>query len=136
MREIRFRAWNATMHKMIDLQKITPLATDLAGLFIPFSDDIFLMQFTGLHDKNGREIYEGDILQTAENGTCQVVYNKELVAFALKGLEHWDCYFGRTPSSFFKVTGNIYENPELLFSPAQLKEMSDDLIPERLKIKP
>lgn len=63
MRQIRFRAWNKTTKTMVDLQKITPFATELPGLFIPHDDDLILMQFTGLHDKNGKEIWEGDILR-------------------------------------------------------------------------
>ena len=66
-REIKFRAWNEDLKIMCDLKKTTPLAMhpELAqdGLFIPFSKHLKLMQFTGLHDKNGKEIFEGDILR-------------------------------------------------------------------------
>jgi len=62
MREIKFRAWNVATKTMIDLKKMTPLALnmDTDGLFIPFSDGLIIEQFTGLTDKAGREIYEGD----------------------------------------------------------------------------
>lgn len=69
MREIKFRAFNIVTQTMIDLKKITPFALDIDtdGLFIPFSDGLIIEQFTGLHDRNGNEIYEGDIVKWGHN---------------------------------------------------------------------
>ena len=65
MREIKFRAWHQDTKKMLDLKKMTPLALspslDQDGLYIPFIKDLPLMQYTGIKDKDGVEIYEGDI---------------------------------------------------------------------------
>ena len=74
-RPIKFRAWDGK--KMIDLYAITPLAVDEklysslqhAGLFLPFSDDIIFMQFTGLLDSKGVECFEGDIIKNEEGKT-------------------------------------------------------------------
>jgi len=117
MREIKFRAWNIATKTMVDLKKITPLALniDTDGLFIPFSDGLPLMQYTGLHDKNGKSIYDKDVLDWEE----------------MKFVIEWDniqgCWYGKpsynntirgilTAQSFSKSIniGNIYENKELI----------------------
>src|ERR1700744_1929251 len=80
MREIKFRAFNTLTGKMIDLYKTTLLALDANlscdGIFVPFVDEYKIMQFTGVADKNGKEIYEGDILKDGkdENNNIGVVY--------------------------------------------------------------
>src|SRR5690606_3232335 len=103
---------------------------------------IGLRQYTGLKDKNGKEIYEGDILllhqflfdgHEFENELIgEVVYDHETCSFALRNIrnadvkkymgyeEHEDCgnipifsFYGLHEESFEKL-GNVYENPELL----------------------
>ena len=120
MREIKFRAW--VEDKMVDLQKITPLALsdamnsqlamkELGGLFIPFSNKVILMQYTGLKDKNGKEIYEGDIV-SHQNGIQEVLYDNNTASFQMSlnsfVLDQEVCDYDSV-----EVIGNIYENSNL-----------------------
>lgn len=111
---IKLRGWDKGSHYMdykiknIDFENQTILFAE-----IPFSfDDVDLMQFTGLYDRNSKEIYEGDIVEHR--------YGKSVVEWndAYSGFEPFrgdiNCPDSETES---EVIGNVYENPEL-FSPA------------------
>lgn len=125
-REIKFRAWNGT--KMIDLYAVTPFALDkgldIDGLFIPFSNEYRLMQYTGLKDKNGKEIYEGDIVKEAKYiggnfietlyTNFEVIYHG--VSFQYKPLSGSQ-YTISPIGCEVEVIGNIYEHPNLLNQP-------------------
>ena len=96
--------------------------------FEPYHKEIKLMQYTGLKDKNGKKIFEGDILRTpawlyGEEKVCICKYNQEnnvnsIIGF---GLYTNDAYFKKYQELVecdewdeFEVIGNIYENKELL----------------------
>lgn len=101
-REIKFRAWNSKKNKMeLDVYKEC--------------DD--LMQYTGLKDKNEKEIYEGDILKYFHKATGSIV--REVIyksgAFGIEGtVKGTHIIFGNILESEREVIGNVYENPELL----------------------
>ncbi len=77
-REIKFRAWDEVSEKMLNWNDF--LDTNMKNTFIaPESTGLILMQYTGLHDKNGKEIYEGDLVQQfniKENGIIEYKYGQ------------------------------------------------------------
>lgn len=123
MREIKFRVWNGSemVYDIVagkfgvfyinpgikgdgldyhDSASLTPLNTK-------YSNNIPVMAFTGLKDKNGKEIYEGDIIKVG-SGKWDVYWSKSC----------WepitDMIFDGCTEKDFKIIGNIFENPELL----------------------
>ena len=80
------------------------------------NNDLHLMQSTGLRDKNGKEIFEGDVVLVLDS-PYNVFYDNERGSYRLK--PHDDRWNVDYMSNFshggnFEVVGNIYENPELL----------------------
>lgn len=115
MREIKFRAWHKTTNKMLqvgdDSGTTNPL--DCCAYFVG-RQPVILMQYTGLKDKNGKEIYEGDIIKNEkDNYPHKIIYTiGSFVGKQLRGK-----FKGYVDGLFFyrfEVIGNIYENPELL----------------------
>jgi uncharacterized phage protein (TIGR01671 family) len=116
MRTIKFRAWDSNykiMHSWDDIDKFDESGYmhthDLLNHNI---DGVIPMQFTGLHDKNGKEIYEGDII-TWNKGNEVVYWNDKECAFYSKSLDKND-KFESWLDTTSTVVGNIYENPKLL----------------------
>lgn len=117
MRPIKFRAW---YHKQIrnNVVRINDgLYWDNGDFDIfAFSDNLTaLMQFTGLHDKNGTEIYEGDIIDTPSDKPLTIEWNEKYASFCLNrcGWMH-PHYFGEAVDpNDCAVVGNIYENPNM-----------------------
>lgn len=112
MREIKFRAWDR--HRE-DVQMITWEMMQTSRYAKPgcgwWNDCSYtLMQFTGLRDKNGKEIYEGDIVELDVPMKFEVIYTR--CYFAIKINENQSMILTGLESSS-QVIGNIYENPEL-----------------------
>ena len=125
MRPIKFRAWDKTAKEMFysDFHigcygKIYWWDSD--G-YNRVRDDVEIMQFTGLHDKNGNEIYEGDIVKHYDN--AEHIYKidmSELDYLDPLNDEASDHTGDMSPDALhsrpnnFEVIGNVFENPELI----------------------
>ena len=106
-REIKFRAWLPSLGKME--MGLFGLRSD--GLPSFNDHDAVLMQFTGLHDKNGKEIYEGDIVKFW-GGVGKVIYFSTYASFRIEYTEN--DLFDLNLNADIEVIGNVFENPELL----------------------
>ncbi len=74
-------------------------------------------QFTGRNDKNGKEIYDGDILRHLNGNTFQVLYSNRTTSFILISISHKEVGLDLgiyDTENCFEVIGNIYDNKELL----------------------
>ena len=126
MREIKFRAWSKLLNKMLSHEDLNKTLKDLtkieyiAGIFLPLNSDVEVMQYTGLKDSNGNEIYEGDIVKI-EDYFCgdligNIVYDETTAGYVFnKGNER--NYFQMTldlEDYVYYVIGNIHENKDLL----------------------
>jgi len=131
VREIKFRAWCPSKKAFINGFNMFGFSTGQGSVatFLERYDtrwkpeDFILMQFAGMKDKNGREIYEGDIVEGRPPnyvGICRGVVEYGALAFAFVGKkqdgERWfDTVTNPTHTiADIEVIGNIYENPELL----------------------
>ena len=125
MREIKFRAWIKELNEIREVEYINfwkkmisfPNKFCKEYYLNADFDEIELMQYTGLKDKNNKEIYEGDIVKLrANHGIGVIKYYDEWGAFvveyikprplAVLGINYY--------KENIEILGNIYENPELL----------------------
>lgn len=124
MRKLIFRAWN-TQTKQFEHKLNSKLFIQLFGDIVEQIDlELFevnhkyeLNQFIGLTDKNGVEIYEGDIIYCElHDRKMQVIWHEECVTFAGKIIGEFEDYDFFQKYDFQKLVkiGNIYENQELL----------------------
>ncbi|MBC1452893.1 hypothetical protein HB790_12145 [Listeria welshimeri] len=138
MRAIGFRAFVKRKKKMLPVTDLCFNETEAVGVsgcgnakctlcvdWYSF-DDVLLMQYTGLKDKNGKKIFEGDIVAFSEDDFH--VFNSQVEYFSEDGYPAFDI---KVPSDYYfdsnvfsevsmsglheiEVIGNIHENPELM----------------------
>jgi uncharacterized phage protein (TIGR01671 family) len=113
MRKIKFRAWDKQNNKFL------PHIYQMGSGF-PSPDYCYhFLQYTGLNDKNGKEVYEGDIIawqhwvSSVRDGAVREVWENATVVFENGAFKANDIDFDIS-DSVYEVIGNIYEHPELL----------------------
>ncbi|WP_409174386.1 YopX family protein [Brevibacillus fortis] len=122
-REIKFRAWDRKQSKMVDMNHLRHHASGFR--LLDEDREYEFMQFTGLRDKNGKEIYEGDILrypdaydsgsdweETISVGAIEWDTNQAQFTVTNRHSVDLECLFEDIDET--EVIGNVYENPELL----------------------
>lgn len=117
----KFRAWFPQTKEM----EVCESYKETSKLFMALdADDGFLevMQSTGLKDKNGKEIFEGDILELSDCdeviGNTKIIWDNSMVTYMVEavGVDGREAFYKVLSDEDFsyEVIGNIYENPELL----------------------
>ena len=123
MREIKFRAWHSYKSKPKGMIYLEPTKQTFHSRDLVENKDWAVMQYTGLKDKYGKEIYEGDIVSAivfGEGSIHKIEYGDadDYPAFELSPDLDCDCnsiqYCLADANNTLEVIGNIYENKELL----------------------
>jgi len=117
-REIKFRAWDKEKKEFVYLSQSGDFGLIGDGLqfSIDLCDELFIIdQFTGLKDKNGVEIYEGDIIRTREDYVGDYFYKHEIHQVIFDD-GCFCCELANLTDEFYlcEIIGNIHENPDLL----------------------
>jgi len=128
MREIKFRAWSKEQQLMsipLTIRHIARWADDSMRYFKGYGikyDELIFLQYIGLKDRSGKEIYEGDVLQMGKEKQV-IEFNSN--TYADGGGQsyyvsyHWGYHLYSQNYTVFdpeqcEIIGNIYENPELI----------------------
>lgn len=110
-REIKFRGWYGE-----NLGMMTPSFNGNIKEIFAEANGVY-MQYTGLKDKNGKEIFEGDVIKHPIGILAEVIFSKEFAAFLAKyklGESYKKDLLEPITVSKCEIIGNIYENSELL----------------------
>lgn len=145
MREIKFRAWSKK-HKLFvgdGPMDLNYSAKYNAFMFdndaVDLDEDVVFQQFTGLKDKNGREIYEGDILKFTDGTDVshhEIFWDDRGARWFDKRLEDGDSQTAYEDFEFVKdckVVGNIYEIPVVYLTNSNITSVDATLIKNERK---
>lgn len=111
-REIKFRAWNYVQKVMLGAISIEHLLTE-PPLSKNGVDELIIMQYTGLKDEDGVEIYEGDIIY-CWGRNLRIVWCSGDASFFAESIDGTIFESGQEWGNNCSVVGNIYQNKELL----------------------
>ena len=119
MREIKFRAWDkgTALHapRMISFEEALEVQTLTTFFGDKKSDRYEVLLFTGLFDKNGVEIFEGDIVICPNDEKYKIKWHKRMCCFVGYMIDgDYEMFDYVLKETLLKVIGNIYENKELL----------------------
>lgn len=118
MRELKFRAYiEENGRKSFEFIDLNATNTDELARFHAVANKygVIKEQYTGLKDKNGKPIYEGDIVLNTyydDDEMYKILWADDSVAFGMESLDDMELY--KLPLESLKVIGNIHENHELL----------------------
>ena len=118
MRPPKLRAWNLELKMMIESEEI--FTKENIYMLLNTSDDYVWMRGVERNDKDGKEIYEGDLIKSPSTYLLEVIWSDQKMGFYVKWknedkfsdaarLESLEYEWGEV-----KVWGNIYQNPELM----------------------
>jgi len=145
MRQIKFRAWDKELKMMVYSKEQSghieydANPVDVINTILNYDDyGLEYMQYTGLNDKNGKEIYEGDIVKYPDASRCGESYDYD--NYENIGVVKYDsdslCYYFTNRETVdmddinitedVEVMGNIYENKEKEVSEAELEEGEEE----------
>jgi hypothetical protein len=127
VREFKFRAWEKNLGEIIPIHSIN-FETKMVNIESAWRlfDEVELMQYTGLRDMNGKDVYEGDIVKASSQGswgTFEVKWRQEaspqwILYPAWQSEKFWSLHGTKLPNGDYvdmiEIIGNIYENPELI----------------------
>ena len=134
MREIKFRAWDSSRNKMFfsNEHKWVEFKINSDGVLIAVNyargggeHSLPVMQYTGVNDCNGVEIYEGDLVRITDTEEPRINFVGQ-VKFGVRGYPAFDLYDSCNTQLMdeyntltnddltFEVIGNVYENPDLI----------------------